>query len=454
MPDSRSKLVREYQESVSIYQESVRSALKAALVAQSHATLAILPGAPGEAQLLQALAGLPAPQAYTTAPPKREAAGYRLFGPVAVIEIFGALAHRPYADWAGWIQGYQDVATQLDAALKDRSVKAVVLSIDSPGGMADGCAQLAEQISSARAIKPIHACVNDLAASAGYWIASAAEKISATKTARVGSIGVRALHLDISKALAETGYTVTEIYAGERKIDGTPYAPLSDEARAAIQSSVDYTYGLFVSAVAANRRLDKSAVTATQAAMYDPTQAKRLGLIDAIEDPDTVISSLAQRYGGRAPTQRAAARISRSSTMTDDPNRYQADGPLITQAQVDAARAEGHQDGSKEGRKAERERLAAVLSLPEAEGREAQAKALALTTDLDPAACAAILSAAPKGEIKPAAAQSEFAAHMDALGNPKIGPDAGQPSQTDAASNVWNYAFEQQHLRQRRANKE
>lgn len=62
-----------------------------------------------------------------------------------MIEIFGALAHRTYADWAGWVQGYQDVATQLDAALKDRSVKAVVLSIDSPGGVVDGCAQLAEK---------------------------------------------------------------------------------------------------------------------------------------------------------------------------------------------------------------------------------------------------------------------------------------------------------------------
>ncbi len=129
--------------------------------------------------------------------------------------------------------------------------------------------------------------------------------------------------------------------------------------------------------------------------------------------------------------------------MTDDPSRYQADGPLITQAQVDTARAEGRQAGVAEGRKQERDRLAAVLALPEAEGREAQAKALALTTDLDPTACAAILSAAPKAETKPAAAQSDFAVHMAALGNPKIGPDGAAASSPDKAERAWAYAFGQ-----------
>ncbi|MBK8896648.1 MAG: S49 family peptidase [Candidatus Competibacteraceae bacterium] len=172
---------------------------------------------------------------------------------------------------------YQDIAGWLNDALKNPAVKAIVLSIDSPGGMADGCAQLGEQIVAARSVKPIHACINDMAASAGYWIASAAEKISATKTSRVGSIGVRAMHIDMSKMLADIGYKVTEIYAGSHKIDGTPYAPLGPEALAAFQASIDYTYGLFVSAVAANRNLDRAAVIATQAAMFDPPAAKKSG---------------------------------------------------------------------------------------------------------------------------------------------------------------------------------
>ncbi|HAO34040.1 MAG TPA: peptidase s49 [Candidatus Competibacteraceae bacterium] len=404
--------------------------------------LALMPGTAVEGDLLHAISAS-GPAAYMTAPPKRQSAGYRLEGPVAVIEIFGPLVHRTTLDWGGWTQGYQDIATQLSAALADSAVKVIVLSIDSPGGMADGCAQLAEQIAAARGIKPIHACVNDLAASAGYWIAAAAEKVSATKTSRVGSIGVRALHIDMSGALEQAGYRVTEIFAGDHKVDGTPYAPLSDEARAAFQASIDYTYRLFISSVATNRNLGRDVIAGTQAAVFDPPEAKKIGLIDAIEDPDTVIARLANRYGGRANPQRAAPRASRSSTMSDDPNRYQADGPIITQAQLDAARAEGRESGLKEGR----DRLSAVLNLPEAEGREAQAKALALTTDLDPAACAGILSAAPKAEAAQAAPaqQSEFAAHMAAIGNPQIGPDSGQASQSpDAGARAWGYAFAQQ----------
>lgn len=83
------------------------------------------------------------------------------------------------------------------------------------------------------------------------------------------------MHIDMSKMLADIGYKVTEIYAGSHKIDGTPYAPLGPEALAAFQASIDYTYGLFVSAVAANRNLDRAAVIATQAAMFDPPAAKK-----------------------------------------------------------------------------------------------------------------------------------------------------------------------------------
>lgn len=105
------------------------------------AMLAMLPGAPGEAQLLGAISRLPV-GAYITAPAKRETAGYRLQGPVAVIQIFGALAHH-----TGWMWSYQDIAGWLNDALKNPAVKAIVLSIDSPGGMADGCAQLGNRLS-------------------------------------------------------------------------------------------------------------------------------------------------------------------------------------------------------------------------------------------------------------------------------------------------------------------
>lgn len=401
--------------------------------------LALRPGTPSELAFIRAITH-PTRAAYVTAPAKRQAAGFRNQNGVAVIDIQGPLLHRTTLDRLdGWLQGYQDIATQLDAALVDSAIKAIVLNIDSPGGVADGCAQLADQILAARGQKPIHACISDQGTSAAYWIAAAADKVSAAKTAQIGSIGVRAMHIDLSKVIDGMGLKITEIYAGNHKIDGTPYAPLSESALAAFQSNIDYTYDLFCAAVATARQIDKATVVATQAAILDPPAAKKIGLIDAIEPPDTVITRLAKRYGGSSSPTRAAAR--RSTAMSETPDRYAADGPVITQAQIDAARTEGYQAGLQEGRKTERARLAAVLALPEAEGREAQAKQLALTTDLAPTACAGILAAGPKIEML--TAQSEFAAHMAALGNPQVGPDsAGQPANQEA-SDAWRYAFAQ-----------
>ena len=395
-----------------------------------HVLLALLPGTSHELALVRHCSGLSAPDAYLSSPTKRQPGGFRLMSGVGVIELHGPLLHR----WDGWYEGYDGIANQLDAALQNPDVRAIVLSIDSPGGMVDGCAQLGEKIRAATAIKPIHACINDLGASAAYWLASACDQVSATKTSRIGSIGVRAMHIDMSNALEKAGLAVTELYVGDHKADGSPYAPLSDTAREHIQASIDYSYHLFVSAVAAYRSIDAQAVIDTQAAVYDPPAAKRLRLIDSIETPDAVIARLSKRYG---------AKSTRSTRMSDE---YNADKVA---AHVESARTEGFQagyekglaEGEQKGDAAATARISAILDLPQAQGRELQARKLAASTKLTPPECAEILATAPVAQsLQPA--QSEFAAHMAALGNPQVGADA-QPSQHDA-DNTWGYAFQQQ----------
>src|SRR5690606_4285100 len=118
-----------------------------------------------------------------------------------------------------------------DAALRDPAVSAIVIDVDSPGGTVTGVAELAEQIFEARGKKPIYAIANALAASAAYWIASAAEELWVTPSGDVGSIGVYAMHEDISEMEAEMGLKVTLISAGEYKTEGNPHEPLGDEAR-------------------------------------------------------------------------------------------------------------------------------------------------------------------------------------------------------------------------------
>ncbi len=169
------------------------------------------------------------------------------------------------------------------------------MEFDSPGGEVSGAFQLAEEIYRGRSVKPIHAMVTDMAASAGYLLASAATSITATNTSITGSIGVVMRHADYSKALANEGVKVTHIHAGARKVDGNPYEPLTAEVKRDMQASVDYYYGLFVDAVALYRGgvgLDRDAIRATEAAVFVSDHALEIGLIDRVESPDALFERL------------------------------------------------------------------------------------------------------------------------------------------------------------------
>lgn len=241
------------------------------------------------------VAAPPAPKAYTTPTGTREKGGYRLLdNGVAVLEVFGVLAHRGgiQAD-SSYIQGYDGLARALNGALNDPNVGAILLEIDSPGGEVAGAFQLAEQIREARAAKPIAAVAGDMAASGGYLIASAAESVSVTPTGTVGSIGVVTSHVDMSRAVDRMGLTVTYIYAGAHKIDGNPLQPLPDTVAADIQAEVDHYYGMFVQAVAGFRGMDPDALRATEARMFIGAAATTVGLADRVETPDQAIARLA-----------------------------------------------------------------------------------------------------------------------------------------------------------------
>lgn len=248
-----------------------------------------------------------APTAYVTPTGTREPGGYRVLdNGVAVLEVFGALAHRGglQAD-SSYIQGYDGLARQLETALQDPAVGAILLNIDSPGGEVSGAFQLAGQIHAARAVKPIAAVASDMAASAGYLLASAAQTVSVTTTAVVGSIGVATCHVDMSKALAGMGMAITCLYAGAHKIDGNPYQPLPPDVAAQIQADVDHYYALFLDTVAAHRpATDVAALRATEARTYIGEQALAEKLADYVETPDQAIERLASRIAPKGALSR------------------------------------------------------------------------------------------------------------------------------------------------------
>jgi signal peptide peptidase SppA len=127
----------------------------------------------------------------------------------------------------------------LRAARSDPGIRAIVFDIDSPGGPVDGVPKLASEIAGGRVPKKTVAVANTLAASAAYWLASAADEVVITPSGSVGSIGVLAMHEDLSKALEAEGVKVSIVSAGKYKTEGNPYEPLSAEGRANLQSWVN-----------------------------------------------------------------------------------------------------------------------------------------------------------------------------------------------------------------------
>lgn len=226
---------------------------------------------------------------------------------VAVIPIHGVITYRPSV-WSEYFGGCTVLRVQhlIRGALADPSVRAIVLDIDSPGGTVDGVDELAAEIRAARTVKPLVAVANTFAASAAYWLASAAETIVGLPTSQVGSIGVYTMHEDISQWLDSLGVTVTVIAAGEHKAEALPYAALSEDARAHLQAGVDAAYGLFVAAVAEGRQVAAEVVRGEpfgQGRVYSAKEAKKRGLIDRVGTFDSVIAKLlttARRPGTRA----------------------------------------------------------------------------------------------------------------------------------------------------------
>ena len=219
---------------------------------------------------------------------------------VLAIPVVGGLYHRGDAlNAMSGSMSYTYLNNQIVSALADDEVKAILLDIDSPGGAVGGAFEAADMVRKASAIKPIYAIANTLAASAAYAIASGAEKIFATPSARVGSIGVITMHIDQSVAMDRRGLKPTIIHSGKYKKQGNSLEPLSEGDVADIQASIDSVYEMFVELVASMRPMSADAIRATEARVYDARAAVDLGLVDGVATFEDVRGSLSSRVNPR-----------------------------------------------------------------------------------------------------------------------------------------------------------
>lgn len=340
---------------------------------------------------------------------------------VAVIPIQGTLVNR-FGQSYGFVTGYNFIRRQLAEAMADDDVKAIVYDVNSNGGEAAGCFELASEIRAASKDKPSMALVDSNAYSAGYALASSASKVVVTPSGGVGSIGVVAMHMDYSKLLTDIGIKVTFIHFGDHKVDGNPYEALSADAKKSIQKSVDKSGEKFVALISANRNIDAAKVRDTEARCYDADDALSLGLIDAIATPSQAMQVLFDELSGSTST---TARKDEMSTAT------QAQPGATDQALKDAADAQAAANAkaiadasataSANAKTAERTRVQGILGCEEAKGKSTMANHLALNTDMSVDDAKALLKVAAAEAAPTAAAGAAFTAAMEGTANPNVG---------------------------------
>ncbi|WP_294844458.1 S49 family peptidase [uncultured Gilliamella sp.] len=225
--------------------------------------------------------------------------------PVKVIPIHGLLTTRRGSINAACTElvSYEKLSADINQALNDASIKEIVLDINSGGGSATGCKELADFIFQAREIKPITAIVNYCAFSAAYFIASACSKIIISETSGVGSIGVLLEHMEMSKLEENEGVKFTTFYRGDYKNAGSIHEPLSDHAMEFINAQLDWMYKLFTESVAKYRGVDVQTVINTQARCYFGNEAISAGLADELQTPQNAINLIASQYQQQAKAQ-------------------------------------------------------------------------------------------------------------------------------------------------------
>lgn len=229
---------------------------------------------------------------------------------VAILPLFGSIF--PKANLMTQMSGATSAemfGARFDQLVNDPQVSAIVLDVDSPGGQVSGVEELTQKIYNARGKKPVVAVVDHMMASAAYWIGSAADEIVISPSAMAGSIGVFAVHQDVSAMLEKDGVKMSLISAGKYKVEGNPYEPLGDEARAAIQDRVDQTYNTFIEAVARNRGVKPAYVRSDfgEGRMLDARKAVAVGMADRIGTLEETVNAL---LGNAAPAQPVGAKAS------------------------------------------------------------------------------------------------------------------------------------------------
>lgn len=253
---------------------------------------------------------------------------------VAIVPVVGPISR--HADLFTEISGATSIETlarDFRTAIDDRSVKAVILDVDSPGGTVAGVSEFASQVRAARGTKPVVAYVGSQAASAGYWIACAADRVVADSTAMLGSIGVV---MGVPRKKASDPIEIVSSQSPHKRPD------IETEAgKAQIQATADDLADLFVDAVALSRDVPRETVLSDfgRGGQMVASRAVAAGMADGIGSLEETIACLARGEMPCAPRKKK-----KPVTQTQEPAMSEQSNPPVSgdpvNAEMDRLKAE------------------------------------------------------------------------------------------------------------------
>lgn len=316
---------------------------------------------------------------------------------VAVIQVNGPLFR--YANLITAICGatsYELLAHDFHKTLTDPSIKAILLDIDSPGGEVNGCSELSDMIYKARGRKPIIAYASGYCCSGAYWIASACDKIYATDTAIIGSIGV------VSIFEKDDNNKTIEIVSSQSP-NKRPDVE-TEEGKAKIQEHVDAIADVFINKVALNRDISPKEVIENFGGgdVFVGQKAVNIGLADGLSSFEELITDLNQ---------------TEKSFMNEQKTSFSAEDVKM----------------------AERERMSQVFASELVKGKEATAQMLLAKTDMSTNDILAVL-----GTIPTISKTTDFEKAMANVPNPTISPSVEEQEETPemVAARIASYTKE------------
>lgn len=223
---------------------------------------------------------------------------------VAVLPMQGPIFHRGnlFTEVSGGVST-QVFGRVFRDAMNDETISAVVLDVDSPGGSAAGIPELFADMMKSRGKKPVVAVANTMMASGALWLSAAADKIVASPSASVGSVGVRVQHVNQAEANEKQGVKITSVtsHGAPHKDEFTPDAELSGEDLERLQARADEIHADFEAALAKGRGISVKAVRNDFGGgrVLSAKEALSAGMVDEVATLEKVIADFSRGKGSK-----------------------------------------------------------------------------------------------------------------------------------------------------------